>query len=233
MTKIEDTGKEGFLNESSKILGIIVMIFYVLVILYPYLYRLYIRDCTLLKDPTLSTGFAKCSKPVEVTLIFNFVFFMMWLFAYRGTYFNLDHRLAFPIMMWIFGTASMIMLWVTPNYESHKIVAGCVIFSAQIFALVVWGIYKELYKEDIRYKHLEGFAWSSFAVAICIMGFVIFTKEFRAIGILEIIHTVLIGGALYSYTSLPPLPSINVIQFPFSNKEVKEEIRDQNRLMKN
>lgn len=231
MDKIDEVGEEGFLNRSSGILSIIVMIFYIMVILYPFLYRLYKRDCSLLKDPTLSTGFAKCYKPVEVTLIFNFVFFMMWLFAYRGTFFNKDHRLVFPIMMWIFGMASIIMLWITPQYESHKLVAGCVILSAQIFAIVVWVIYKDLYSEDIRYKHLEGFTWSSFCLSLFIIFFVIKTKWNRTIGILEIIHTILIGGALYSYMSLPPLPSINVIQFPFNNKEVKEEIKDQNEQM--
>lgn len=213
----------------------LIIIFYGFIILFPYISSAFKgkNGCDeIMENPTLSNAFKNCNKPGEVLIIFNFVFFVMWLFAYRGVFFNLDGRLIFPIMIWVFTVGMFLLLWITPHYKyNHLAVTFFIVLSGQSLAIIGERIYSDKYKESQDYKNLRNFAYS----ALCIVGILgltlilvpgSFGKKNHIICLLEIIHATLIGGALYSYLSLPALPSGGVLQLPLSQREVNQEIKN-------
>lgn len=205
---------------ASSVTGALAVVFYVLTVGYPY--STYVTNGVRNGDFTLSTAFANCDKMKETLIIFNFVFFMTCVFAFRGALFNTDGRLAFPVTLWAFGTAMISIMWVVAKGKlrnAHVLLALFAITAGQSFAVIVWVMYKDLYEDDDRFQAMEVFTWASFAVFVLLVGSVVSVRNVTLTASLEVVHAVLILGAIATYVTLPPLPSASVLQLPLNTQE--------------
>lgn len=226
---MSDIQEEPNLNfqEASLIVGSIAVIFYFLIIFTPYYFYYQKKGPGIKHNLTLSKAFENTEQYPQVIIIYNFIFFMMWNFAYRGVLFNNDSRLAFPIAMLIFGISMSSILWIfTRNIISHTLFAILVILSGQIFSFIVYFNYKDvLEKDDPKLISVETFTWSSFIAGVILLLLFLFTKTsnfINTIATFEIIHMLLTGCLIITYITLPALPSIGVVQLPFTKQETNE-----------
>lgn len=213
-------------NLASQFTGSLSVIFYFSLILFPY-YSSFKRGKIDNNDFTLSRAMKHANQNIEVFFVFNFAFFTLCLFTYRGVMFGRDQRIAFPILMWAFTMSVVSLLWITAEYRvDHSLLALVVILSGQIFALLVWGTYRDYYPEEENFKGLEGLAWSAFVVALGLIP-AIFNENLKVIGVLEIFHALLIGGVLITYVTLPPLPVKDIQrEVPKNENEAKNLVEE-------
>lgn len=208
---------------SARVTGGISIFFYLMVFIYPYVNFL-MKDKPL--NPgnyTFSNTLENCDKMIEIFIIFNFMYFMMWFFAYRGILFNLDWRLSFPVAMWVFGIAVSMILWIVAKYKvKHTLLAFAILLAGQSFALIAWIIYKNILSEK-KLKDFTAFVFSGLGIGLAtLLSF--FSGKTSVIGFFEIIHGIVIGISLwYLVYRLPPLPSLSVVQLPFSEEEIIEQ----------
>ena len=213
-------------NLASQFTGSLSVIFYFALVLFPY-YSSFKKGKIDNQDFTLSKAMEYANQNMQVFLVFNFTFFSMCLFTYRGVMFGRDQRIAFPILMWAFTMSIVSLLWITAEYKiDHSLLALVVILSGQIFGLLVWGTYRDYYPEEENFKALESLTWIAFIVVLCIAP-VYFYKNTKILGILEILHALLNGCVLIAYVTLPPLPVNNINQeIPKNENEAKKIIKE-------
>lgn len=221
-------------EEASRITGGISLFFYCMLFLYPYGNFIRKNYCNLKGlNWTLSNSLKNCDKMIEIILIMNFMYFMMWFFAYRGTLFNIDSRLACPLSMWLFGLSITSILWIFADRKGqHSFLAFMILLSGQIFAFITMSIYKDVIPDTEEMKAFESIVWTSFGIGVLLCAIFGMYKilnidiiKSNYLAFFEFLHFILIGVALSMFIFvLPPLPSMGVIQLPFS----KEEILDTN-----
>lgn len=106
------------INTSSYISGSFMMLFYVLLVTYPYYSSC--KKGKLNDNFMLSTAFEHTDRYGEILLIYSFVITGMWFLSYKGALFNNDQRLVIPIALWLFGFMMTSLIWIPPNSIQNK-----------------------------------------------------------------------------------------------------------------
>lgn len=217
-------------STASMATGTVSILMYFMIFLYPYV-NLYVKNRKKPKiqfiDWTLSNALKNCDKLIEVVIIMNFVYFMMWFFGYRGILFNDDSRLAMPVSMWCFAVAVTIILWNGIEVRNkHALLAVTIMLSGQIFAIITTVIYGDVLSDSKDYNAIKdltitGGVFGLLLIAI-FAGFQSNIMKSHLLAFCEFSHISIIGVILCFFVyKLPPLPSLGVVQLPLFKSEIK------------
>ena len=188
---------------SSYITGSFMLIFYILLLTYPYIVS---RKYLTKRNFLFSTALKYSDKLGVVLFTYGFIVMALWLLAYKGVLFDNGIRIVIPVALILFGFAVITILWrLEDKYSySHYFLAFIILLAGQLFLTIIYLVYRDVCKKKIEFKIFTAlFAFVTINSFLLLIFMLFLSNYSMLISIFEITHFIIVFIAMILYITFP------------------------------